>query len=94
MPIDDTEVRRIAELAHLHLEDAEVQRMRGELSRILDYIDHLARVETSGVRADSEETLTPLRPDEIGPSLPTAQVERNAPRFERGLFVVPRVIGE
>jgi len=93
MKITADEVRRIAMLACLEFDDEGEARMAVEMSRILDYVDQVrgAEVEESGAATAPTEGRT--RADEPAASLPVAEVERAAPRFERGHFVVPRVIG-
>ena len=41
MKIDRAEAKRIADLAHLAFDDVGLDRMAGELSKILTYIDQL-----------------------------------------------------
>lgn len=85
------EVRRIAALAHLAFDDAGLDRMAAEMSSILLYIDQLKEVE--GVPAESTGA-TPMRDDEARPGTSREDVERNAPAWRDGQFVVPKVIGE
>ena len=49
MAIDQNEVKRIAALAHLEFDEAGLQRIGGELGKILDYIDHLSVVQLSAL---------------------------------------------
>ena len=85
------EVRRIAALAHLEFDDAGLDRMAAEMSAILRYIDQLKEVE--GLSAESTGA-TPMRDDEARPGVSREDVERNAPAWRDGQFVVPKVIGE
>lgn len=94
MKIDAAEVRRIAELAHLHLDDAEVARMQEELTSILDYIDQLVKVDVSSLGEQPGHRGSASRDDVERSSIPRASIASNAPSFENGFFVVPRVIGE
>ena len=92
MNIDREEARRIAGLAHLEFDDAGLDRMAAEMTKILTYIDQLREVDV----AEFEEhhvTVTPMRDDEPRPSLDRELVARNAPAWRDGLFVVPKVIG-
>jgi aspartyl-tRNA(Asn)/glutamyl-tRNA(Gln) amidotransferase subunit C len=92
MKITREEAKRIADLAHLAFDDAALDRMAAEMTKILSYIDQLAEVDV-GVAADSSAPdATPLRDDVVG-SQP-ADPARNAPEWDSGHFVVPRVIGE
>jgi aspartyl-tRNA(Asn)/glutamyl-tRNA(Gln) amidotransferase subunit C len=86
------EVRRIAALAHLAFDDAGIDRMAGELTKILSYIDQLSEVDVRGFEEHGEGT-TAMRDDVVRPSLDRELVERNAPAWSDGHFVVPKVIG-
>ncbi len=88
MKITRDEARRIAGLAHLEFDDASLDRLAGEMTQILGYIDKLRDVDASG----QEGADTPFREDETLPSLDRDVVARNAPQWENGFFVVPKVI--
>ena len=61
------EVRHIAKLARLSIDDDEVEKYAGELSKILDYIDMLREVKTEDVEPTAQVTgqSNALRKDEI-----------------------------
>jgi aspartyl-tRNA(Asn)/glutamyl-tRNA(Gln) amidotransferase subunit C len=92
MDIDRDEARRVAELAHLEFDDAGLDRMASEMTKILTYIDQLREVDASGFE-ERDVTVTPLRDDEPRPSIAREDVAKNAPAWRDGLFVVPKVIG-
>jgi aspartyl-tRNA(Asn)/glutamyl-tRNA(Gln) amidotransferase subunit C len=92
MKIDRDEARRVAELAHLEIDDSGLDRMASEMTKILTYIDQLREVDVEGFE-ERDATVTPFREDEPRPSLDRALIERNAPAWRDGLFVVPKVIG-
>jgi len=95
MRITPDHVRRIAGLAHLSLSAGEVERLTGELDRILDYVAQLSSVDVEGV----EPILAPpgaeplLRDDAPLPCLTPEEALANAPASVRGHFKVPRVLG-
>lgn len=91
MKIDESEVERIAALAHLRFTLAERVRMSEEMSAILGYIDQIAEVEAPSSN-DVEMPDSALSPDSVAPSLDRQVIEENAPRVIHGFFVVPRVI--
>lgn len=93
MKITAEEVRRIASLACLEFDAEGEARMAVEMSRILDYVDQVRGAALSDAGVAATPAVGRTRPDEPGDSLPVSEVERAAPRFERGHFVVPRVIG-
>ena len=92
MKIDRDEARRVAELAHLEFDDAGLDRMASEMTKILSYIDQLREIDVRGFE-ERDVTVTPLREDEPRPSIDREVVARNAPAWRDGFFVVPRVIG-
>lgn len=64
------QVRHIAKLARLTLNDAEVEKFTTELTSILKYIDLLQEVDTNGVEATAQVTgqSNSLRDDVIYPA--------------------------
>ena len=92
MKVSNDEVRRIANLAHLAFDDAGVDRMAGELTKILSYIDQLTEVDVRGFEEHASGA-TPMRDDTPRPSVDRDAVARNAPEWDEGHFVVPAVIG-
>jgi len=61
------DVIHLASLAKLALNDDEIERFRGEISRILDYVEQLQAVDISGLEPTSQVTglLNVERADEI-----------------------------
>lgn len=84
----------IAHLARLALTEAEAGDCVTKLSRILDMVDQLQRVDTAGVEpmAHPLPMVQRLRADEVTEPDHRDEYQRNAPRAEQGLYLVPRVI--
>ncbi len=97
MKITEKEVRYVADLAHLALTDAEVERMVRDLDGILEHMDKLNELDTAGVEpmaqylADSGPFDT-LRADAEGQSFSSETALANAPLSGAGHFKVPKVI--
>ena len=97
MKISEAQVRDVAALANLELSDAEVTRLRTDLDGILEHIDRLNEIDTSGVEPmtqvlyEAGETAT-LRDDTVVPPLGNAAAMANAPQPGAGYFKVPKVI--
>ncbi|MDQ6801645.1 MAG: Asp-tRNA(Asn)/Glu-tRNA(Gln) amidotransferase subunit GatC [Acidobacteriota bacterium] len=89
MKITREEAKRIADLAHLEFDDPGLERMADEMTKILSYIDQLREIEGS---AGERVGATPLREDVARAGIAREAVERNAPAFRDGHFVVPKVI--
>ena len=94
MKITRDEARRVADLAHLEFDDAALERMAAEMTKILTYIDQLREVDVSQWGAGTLAGETPLRDDEVRPGVSRDDVARNAPVWRDGYFIVPKVIGE
>ena len=91
------EVEKIAALANLALDDAELDLFARQLGAILAYATEVQRVDTTGVPPTSSVALesTSDRGDELAPSLDRDTVLEQAPNanVDAGFFRVPRVIG-
>lgn len=92
MKITRDEAARIAALAHLEFDEAGLDRMAGEMTKILSYIDQLAELDVSSVAAPIAPP-TPMRDDEPHACVDRDAVARNAPAWSDGFFLVPKVIG-
>jgi aspartyl-tRNA(Asn)/glutamyl-tRNA(Gln) amidotransferase subunit C len=94
MSVSRAEVDELALLARLELGDAESERLRGELSAMLDYVAQLAAVDTTGVEPMTHAVPLdcPLRPDKLGPSLSVDEALADAPQRIDDFFAVPRII--
>lgn len=92
--IQPDEVREIAALARLRLEDDEALRMAHELDAILGYIETVQQLDVGNAEPMTHAVPfdCPLRPDEVKPSLTVDEALRNAPRREASFFQVPRII--
>jgi aspartyl-tRNA(Asn)/glutamyl-tRNA(Gln) amidotransferase subunit C len=92
--IDARDVEHVARLARLALGEAEVERMRAELSAILQYVAKLQELDVSGVAPTSHAVplVDVMREDEVRPCLPRDAALANAPDPAGDLFRVPRII--
>ena len=94
MAIDRAAVDHVARLARLDLSDEERERMRVELSQILEHAGRIQALDLDAVEATSHSIplKNVMRKDEVRPSLPQEEALRNAPASEDGRFKVPRII--
>ena len=88
------EVRRIAALARLSMDDGEIERMQRDLAAILSYVEALADVDTTGVEPTAHviPLATPMRDDVAEPAMAPESAVANAPEASDSAFVVPKVI--
>ncbi|MDQ7784319.1 MAG: Asp-tRNA(Asn)/Glu-tRNA(Gln) amidotransferase subunit GatC [Desulfomonilaceae bacterium] len=94
MKITQEEVDYVALLGRLALTPDEKEKYLAQLDDILKYMDMLAEVPTDDVEpmAGPVELYTPLREDEVTPSLPADEALANAPARWGTAFKVPKVI--
>jgi len=94
MAIDADTVRKAARLARIRVEEAALQPLAQELSGIMAWIEQLDEVDTEGVApmASTEAVTLPMREDVVTDGGDRAAILANAPRTERGFFVVPKVV--
>ena len=94
MPISCEDVRHVARLARLGLDDAEVDRMADQLNHILAAMEVLKRLDTSAIPPTAQ--VIPLRnvmrEDVPRPSWPVEEILRNAPRVRDQQFFVPPIL--
>jgi len=99
MSITREEVAKIAKLARIRMDEAELDRMVPELNNILGWVEQLGEVDTSQVQPMTAviPQATRLRDDVVDADPLTAGGRRedvlaNAPAAEHGFFGVPKVI--
>lgn len=92
--LDHKTVAQVAELARVEMDEAELQRMVGQLDAILRHAAKLDEVQTTGVipTAHTLDAVNALREDLVQDSLPRPQALGNAPEHNDEAFVVPRVL--
>jgi aspartyl-tRNA(Asn)/glutamyl-tRNA(Gln) amidotransferase subunit C len=94
MKLSREEVLHIARLARLGLDEEEVNRLKGQLSNILENFELLKQVDTSDVppTAQSITLKNVTKDDEVAQSLPKDEILVNAPRKEEDFFRVRAVL--
>lgn len=94
MSLSADEIKKIAKLARIRLEDSEVEEFSGKLNSILDWVEQLQEVDTDDVQpmAGVGEATLRLREDVVNDGDINKDVMSNAPSPEFGCFVVPKVI--
>ena len=94
MEITRETVDYISELAQLEPDDAECERMRGELQQLITYMNILNRIDTAGTEPMSHPfpVRNVLRDDEVMPSLPRSALLANAPESDGEFFLVPMAV--
>jgi len=92
--IDNATVDKLAELAKLQFDEKGKEAIKGDLEKMLKFIEKLQEVDTTGVEPMiyvNEETNV-FRKDEIVPSITKKEALENAPNADSDYFKVPKVI--
>jgi aspartyl-tRNA(Asn)/glutamyl-tRNA(Gln) amidotransferase subunit C len=97
MSLDAATVRRVANLARIRLEEAEVGQLQAELNGILGWIEQLNAVDTEGVEPMAGGSPTgspslPMREDAVTDGGMAEAILANAPDREGAYFGVPKVV--
>ncbi|HZE04774.1 MAG TPA: Asp-tRNA(Asn)/Glu-tRNA(Gln) amidotransferase subunit GatC [Solirubrobacteraceae bacterium] len=89
--LERAQVLHVARLARLQLDDDEVERMSGELSKVLDHVDRIRELDLSSVPPTSHvvDVAGVTRPDEPVPGLSHDAALAAAPEPVEGGFGVP-----
>ena len=94
MSVSVDEVQRIASLARLRFSEDEEKELAGQMSHILDYMEKLNELDTSGVPAMSHvlDMKNVFRDDEVSSRISQDEALKNAPDADGTYFRVPKVI--
>jgi len=94
MSLDAEQVKKIAHLARLEINEADIPGYAETLSNILDLVDQMAAVNTDDVEpmAHPMDASQRLREDVVTESNQREHFQSVAPATEDGLYLVPKVI--
>jgi aspartyl-tRNA(Asn)/glutamyl-tRNA(Gln) amidotransferase subunit C len=92
--VDAKTVKRVAHLSRIALDEADVERMTGELNTILGFVEQLNEVDVEGVEPMTSVVATAMkkRQDKVTDGNKSADIVANAPASEDHFFMVPKVI--
>ena len=94
MSLDADEVQKIAYLARLKIDEADIPAYVSNLSNILDLAEQMNSVDTEGVLPMSHplNAVQRLREDKVTETDQRDHFQKIAPQTEDGLYLVPKVI--
>ena len=94
MQLDNSLISHLEKLARLQLNDAESGRFANDLNNILNMVDKLSDLDTSGIAPLSYpvELDTNTRIDVPGNHFSQQEALQNAPRHNDSFFQVPKII--
>ena len=94
--ITKDEVKKVAHLARLELNEHEINNHAKQLEKILKYIDQLEKIDTDDVPCTTRaiEVINVLRKDEKKSSNCTEEILELGPSREDNYYKVPKIINE
>ena len=94
MAIDVATVRKVAKLARIAEPEDRLPALAQELSGILAWIEQLGEVDTDGVEPMTSVVAAklPMREDVVTEGDKRGDILLNAPKTDKGFFVVPKVV--
>lgn len=92
--VSSDDVKKIARLSRLHVEDDQCGGIADDLNGILAWIEQLSEVDCDGVEPMTSAVAmkAPMRDDVVTAGNIRDKVLANAPKAEDGFFVVPRSV--
>lgn len=94
MALDNETVNSIAALARIGIEPDEAEGYASELSKILEFVEQMDRVDTDNVEplTHPQDRLLRMREDRVTETNQRETFQAVAPAVENGLYLVPRVV--
>ena len=94
MTLTADDVKKIAYLARLGIDEKDMNAYTSDLSNMLDLMTQMGEVNTDNVQpmAHPMDQMQRLRPDEVTESNQREHFQTLAPQVEAGLYLVPKVL--
>ncbi len=94
MSLTLADVKRVAHLARIEVNDDEAESYLRQLSGIFELVEQMQAVDTAGIApmAHAQDVVLRLRPDAVSETDRRDDYQAVAPQTEDGLYLVPKVI--
>ncbi len=94
--ISQEEVKKVAHLARLELNESEINNHAEQLEKILEYIEQLEKIDTNDVQSTTRaiEVINVFRKDEKKISDCTEELLELGPSREDEYYKVPKILNE
>ena len=94
MSIDKNQVKKVAKLSRISLDDSKLESLSKDLSLILNFVEQLNKLDTKKTKPLTsiiDKTLEP-RNDKINDGKIKDQILKNSPDKNEEFFIVPKVV--
>ena len=94
MKVTDDIVKHIAHLARLEFKGEELEAIKGDMEKIIDFMDKLSEIATENVEPliFMNENVNVLREDVSNQTLTKENALANAPKSDSDYFRIPKVL--
>lgn len=94
MSLTKDDVKKVAHLARLAIEENEIEKYTSELSTTMNLIATLENINTDGITAMAHplDCAQRLRADDVSTLNEREKFQKLAPSVEAGLYLVPKVL--
>lgn len=94
MSVQIDEIRKVAKLAKLSIDESQVSNVCDGFNQILGLVDKMQQCDTDNIKplANPHDAKQRLRVDEVTATNERDKLMQVAPETENGLFLVPKVI--
>jgi aspartyl-tRNA(Asn)/glutamyl-tRNA(Gln) amidotransferase subunit C len=94
MSFNTTDIKKIAHLARLGVNDSQAKALSQEFTTILELVDTMSQVDTDQVEPLSHpfDAKQPLRKDIVTETNQREKLQANAPDIKAGLYIVPQFV--
>ncbi len=94
MSISREEIKHIADLSRINIEDNQLDKYAETLSGIVDMANQINNLNTDNVKPTAHilENVNVFRKDEVKPSYNRDKILENAPTKESGCISLPKVV--
>ncbi len=94
MSIDKNQVKKVAKLSRISLDDSKLESLSKDLDTILNFVEQLNKLDTKKTEPLSsivDKTLVP-RVDQINDGKIKKEILKNSPDKNEDFFIVPKVV--
>ena len=94
MEVNNKLIQDLSRLAKLKFDEQAAEKMKGDLDKIIGFVDKLSEIDTEGVEPliYLSEEVNVLRTDEIKHEVSQENALKNAPQKDSDYFKVPTVL--
>ena len=94
MPIDKSQVKKVAKLSRISLDDSKLESLSKDLISILNFVEQLNKLDTNEIKPLTSiiDKSLDTRDDSVSDGQIKDQILKNSPEKNEDFFIVPKVV--